>query len=279
VNVELFLRVKEAQGDFVSIAELSAFSQSVARDVEEWTRFGYALEQHPYLGVAYRGPATRLCPDYLEHRLNTVCVGRRIAVWQEVGSTNDLAARAAHSAANSGLVILAESQTSGRGRRGNSWCAPPFSSLLMSVVLFPNRPLDDPKWLTALGAVAAAEVIEEAIGQPARIKWPNDVRIGGSKIAGILVERSVGSIVGIGVNINTHAHEFPPEIRQSVTSLRIARGEIFDRSEIARNLMRRLDHLYAEGIACGPDPLSLRWRDRLEALGALESQRLRCYNP
>ena len=161
--------------------------------------FGFRIEQHPYRGAAYVGPAERLCPDQIEHELATRWLGRRIVVWNRVTSTNDLAIRAGDSRSNNGLVILAEEQTSGRGRQGRSWTAPPRSSILMSVLLFPPPHLmpgdsaarSGQAWLTALGAIATAEVVSSWTGRNARIKWPNDVRVEGRKIAGILVERSV----------------------------------------------------------------------------------------
>ncbi len=181
------------------------------------------------------GPADRLCPDQIEHELAGRWLGRRIVVWNRVTSTNDLAARAGASRSNDGLVILAEEQTSGRGRRGRTWTAPPRSSILMSVVLFPPPQLmpgdssgaSGRAWLTALGALATAEVVCSWTGQKARIKWPNDVRVEGRKIAGILVERALapstappfprqpaeaawGAVIGIGLNANLSREDFRP---------------------------------------------------------------------
>ena len=179
------------------LGELGADLDAAAIGAGALASFGFGVEQHPYRGVAYRGPAERLCPDQIEHGLATVRIGRRIAVWNRVTSTNDLAARAGVSSSNDGLVILAEEQTAGRGRRGRSWMAPAGSSILMSVLLFPPSNLAVPEaafgcaWLTALAAVATAEVVTAWTGRHARIKWPNDVRIDGRKIAGILVERLV----------------------------------------------------------------------------------------
>src|SRR4051812_43258241 len=164
VNIPLLRRLRDARGDFVPMAELGDDLDVVRRELDELERFGFLLERHPYRGVAYRGPADRLCPDQVEHELGTRRVGRRVAIWSRVSSTNDLAARAAGSSANEGLVILAEEQTAGRGRRGRTWSAPPGSSLLMSVLLFPPQALAATGWLTALGAVAAAEVVAEWTG-------------------------------------------------------------------------------------------------------------------
>ena len=267
MNVPLLQRLKGAAGEFVPVASLGDDAEAVSRALREIEGFGYAIERHPYLGVAYRGPSERLCPDLIEWELGVGRVGRRVAVWDRVSSTNDLAARAGRSRANDGLVILAEEQTAGRGRRGRSWSAARGASILMSVVLFPSGPIADPGWLTALGAVATAEVVEQAIGRPARIKWPNDVRVAGRKVAGVLAERGSGSILGIGLNVNASDGDFPDEIRASAASLRGLAGEPLDRSEIARSLIRRLDCLYQEGLAQGPEALLPLWLGRLEALG------------
>ncbi|WP_254053506.1 biotin--[acetyl-CoA-carboxylase] ligase [Singulisphaera sp. GP187] len=271
MNIPLLHRLRDAQGAFVSIAELGdgeAFD-SVQTDLDELERFGFVLESHPYRGVAYRGPAARLCPDQIEHELGTRRVGRRIAVWNRVISTNDLAANAAASKANEGLVILAEEQTAGRGRRGRQWVAPTGSSLLMSVLLFPSESLAEAGWLTALGAVAVAEVVAAWTGLDARIKWPNDVRIAGRKIAGILVERGEGAVIGIGLNANLSQADFPTELHETATSLRILMGETVDRSELVRALIRRLDAWYDRGWSLGPDALNPAWRDRSEHLGQM----------
>ena len=225
VNIPLLRRLRDAQGAFVMADELGDDLAGVRGDVEELRRFGFEIEEHPYGGFAYRAPAARLCPDQIEFELRTRLVGRRIAVWNRVGSTNDVAARGAGSIANEGLVVLAEEQTAGRGRRGRAWTAPAGSSLLMSVLLFPPEPTADPGWLTALAALAVVEVVAAWSGRDARIKWPNDVRVDGRKIAGILVERGPGAVIGIGLNVNIRLDQFPDELRDSATSLRILTGD------------------------------------------------------
>lgn len=268
MNIPLLHRLLAAEGAYLPLSALGEDLASVQADLAELIQFGFDLEQHPYLGMAYRGPAERLCPDQIEWQLATKRVGRRIAVWNRVSSTNDVAARAACSGLNDGLVVLAEEQTAGRGRRGRTWVAPPRSSLLMSVVLFPPDPLDHPAWLTALGAVAAAEIVETATGRQARIKWPNDVRVGGRKIAGVLVERgAAASVMGIGLNVNLEAHHLPEPIASQATSIALLTGERADRSELARRLILRLDALYDQGLSSGPDHLTAFWQARFEPLG------------
>ena len=267
MNVAMLVQLREAQGGFVPYTELGDDAKRARADLDELAGFGFALERHPYHGVAYRGPAERLCPDQIEWQLGTRLIGRRIAVWDRVTSTNDVAAAAARSRSNEGLVVMAESQTAGRGRRGRSWVAPAGSSLLLSTLLFPSGELAQPWWLMALGAVAAAEAASAAVGRPARIKWPNDVRIEGRKVAGVLVERAAGAVVGIGLNVNSTADDFPEELRAAASSLREISGQSVDRSELARELIRRLDDHYESARINGPARLAMEWRERLEPLG------------
>jgi BirA family biotin operon repressor/biotin-[acetyl-CoA-carboxylase] ligase len=261
VNIPLLRQIRDAGGTFVPL------DQCVGEpaDLAELEAFGFVFENHPLQGVAYRGPSPRLCPDQIEFELGTKRIGRRIAVWSRVGSTNDLAAKASSSTANDGLVILAEEQTNGRGRRGRSWTAPRGSSILMSVLLFPPPILQDLGWLTALGAVAVAEVIAEFTGLDARIKWPNDVRVDRKKVAGILVERGQGTVLGIGLNVNVD--EFPDELRDSASSLKLLFGQTLDRSEIARALIQRLDFHQARALIDGPESLDPPYRAKSEHLG------------
>ena len=267
MNIPLLDRLRRAEGAFVPWPLLAGEWPEVVADLDELADFGFLLERHPFHGAAYRGPAERLCPDQIEWELGTHRIGRRIAVWDRVASTNDLAARAASSRANDGLTVFAEEQTAGRGRRGRRWSAPPRSSILLSVLIFPGGPLDDPAWLTALGAVAVAEVVAETTGADARIKWPNDVRVDRRKVAGILVERGAGAVVGIGLNVNVSESEFPLDLAESATSLLRLTGRMFDRSEIARRLLLRLDHWYAFGLESGPESLDAPIRSRSEHLG------------
>lgn len=278
LNIALLMKIKAAAGLFVSPAELGADPVSVTRDLDALIDFGFQLERDAQGRSAYRGPAPRLCPDQIEHQLEPRWIGQRIAVWRKVSSTNDLAARASGSTANAGLVVLAEEQTCGRGRRGRAWVAPPGSSILMSVLIFPPprlvAALDQATglaWLTALAAVATAETAAQWTTPEPSIKWPNDVRVGGRKIAGVLVERAAGgaAVVGVGLNVNMAHEQFPPELRPRATSIQIEHGRAVDRSDVARHLIRRLDHWYDLSLAHGPLSLTSAWRSRCEHLGRL----------
>lgn len=163
----------------------------------------------------------------------------RLLIRDEVGSTNDEAQKLAEAGAADGLVVIAERQTAGRGRRGAEWFSPPGESLAFSLVARPGEP--KPMWprLALAAGVAVAEAIERH-GLAAGIKWPNDVWVGRRKVAGVLVEAGRDfAIIGIGLNVNTL--EFPPEVAETATSLALETGEPSDRAETLVAVLRRLE--------------------------------------
>jgi len=165
----------------------------------------------------------------------------------------------------------------------------------MSILIFPPDELRALRleahagnaWLTALAAVTTAELVTDWTGRDARIKWPNDVRVEGRKIAGILVERALtpaylaradgasgarhqGVVIGIGLNVNVEEESFPSDLRPRATSLAIlGDGKPIDRSQLARDLIRRLDVWYEHIMSLGPGVLNDPWRDRSEHLGSM----------
>ena len=149
---------------------------------------------------------------------------------ESLGSTNEEALRRAAAGAPEGLVIVAENQTAGRGRLGRSWWDAPGSSLLFSVVLRPT--IEVARW--PLFGIAMACAVSEAAEEAARVsldvKWPNDVLHRGRKVCGVLAESRVPSpgspalVVGAGINVNQREGDFPDELGDRATSLRIAAG-------------------------------------------------------
>jgi BirA family transcriptional regulator, biotin operon repressor / biotin---[acetyl-CoA-carboxylase] ligase len=147
---------------------------------------------------------------------------REVRVVEETGSTNaDLLAKA-RSGAGEGLVLVAEAQTSGRGRMGRRWISPPRRSLTFSVLLRPAVPPGLLGWMPLLAGVAVASALRQTAGVDARLKWPNDVLVDGAKIAGILAERWTNAVVlGTGINVLQHRGELPVP---TATSLLVAQG-------------------------------------------------------
>jgi BirA family biotin operon repressor/biotin-[acetyl-CoA-carboxylase] ligase len=182
-------------------------------------------------------------------------LGHTVVHRLETQSTNDEARRMAAGGGRHGLMVFAEVQTDGRGRRGAAWFSPPRENLLFSVLLMPRFPLECWPRLTHAAALAVCEAIESLIPTPPRIKWPNDVHVSGRKIAGILLESSAGpgeafAILGIGLNVNTT--EFPPGLSSEATSLRLEIGARLDRNEVAVTLIEALNRRCADAAGNFP---------------------------
>src|SRR5690606_22692424 len=133
-------------------------------------------------------------------------LGRTVQVFDSIDSTNTRALALADDRSLDGLVVLSRHQEAGRGQYGRTWLAPPESSVLLSVLLFPPPTLRRPALLTVWAAVAVGELVLELTGEQIRIKWPNDVFLKGRKICGILIEQrqqgeSLATVVGIGLNV------------------------------------------------------------------------------
>ena len=169
--------------------------------------------------------------------------------WRSTDSTNERARELAMAGAPHGTLVTAGEQTAGRGRQGRAWTAPPGSAVLMSVVL------RDPNELLPL---AAAVAVCEAVPADCAIKWPNDVWIGGRKLAGILAEgrpQEGWAVLGIGLNVTTA--EFPGELRDTATSLRLE-GVESDTESVLGDLLAALDRRLRDDAG----ELLGAWRER-----------------
>jgi BirA family biotin operon repressor/biotin-[acetyl-CoA-carboxylase] ligase len=179
-----------------------------------------------------------------------------------IDSTNERAKALALAGAPHGTLVTADEQTAGRGRQGRRWSAPPGSAVLMSLLL---RGVDERHAMLPLAAaVAVCEACEELAPVACRIKWPNDVWTDRRKLAGILVEgrpQEGWAVLGIGVNVTTT--DFPDDLRDNATSLRLATGT---RPEPGRMLEALVGALAAR-LEDGPDSVLAAWRERDALLG------------
>jgi BirA family transcriptional regulator, biotin operon repressor / biotin---[acetyl-CoA-carboxylase] ligase len=214
-----------------------------------------------------------LRPDELRERFASARLGNAVHCFAELDSTNRFAFKLAADGAAEGVVVLAERQTHGKGRLGRSWFSPPNLNLYLSVILRPRlEPADAPQ-LTLMSAVALADAVEAFLGYAPAIKWPNDILVGGKKLAGILTESSVDRdrlhfvIVGIGVNLNITAELLPEDLRAIATSLRMLNHKPVDRSAFAGELIRSLDRCYGELEQRSFPYIAERWESFFELKG------------
>jgi BirA family biotin operon repressor/biotin-[acetyl-CoA-carboxylase] ligase len=220
---------------------------AIRTQIAELRAAGFEIEDRPALGFRLLAAPDRLIADDLAARLDGCALVREIVVFAETGSTNDLALQRGREGANAGLIIFAERQNAGRGRFGRRWESASHRGLWFSLLVRPALPLARWSRLTTWAAVAVAAAIERSAGQRAAIKWPNDVFLGGKKVAGMLIESGTDAagqpfaVVGIGVNVNHEPGDFPPELAERATSLRIVAGRSIDRPELATGVLRELD--------------------------------------
>jgi BirA family biotin operon repressor/biotin-[acetyl-CoA-carboxylase] ligase len=202
-----------------------------------------------------------------EWALDTRRLGRRVLVYEQLGSTSTLAASLADDPGNDGLAILADEQTAGRGQHGRTWTAPPRASVLLSVLLFPPRHLLRAAVLTAWAAVAVCETVRRTVGVPARIKWPNDVLLQGRKVCGILIEQGRGVVVGIGLNVRQRDADFAAAGLPEAVSLAAFAAAPPETADVARQLLRELDEDYHALCQGDLATLEARWKWHLGLLG------------
>jgi len=259
----------------VDLAEQLGVSRAaIWARIEELRALGYDVEASPHRGYRLLSAPDLLHADDLLARLGrTEVIGRDIRVFAETTSTNDVIEKLAHDGAQEGVVVFAESQTRGRGRLGRKWISPARKGLWFSVLLRPNLRPQESTQLTVAAATALSRAIQAQTGVSAEIKWPNDILVRGRKVAGILTELSAELgrvkhvILGIGVDANQTAREFPADLRKLATSLRIETGEPVDRAALATATLRELDADYAR--VCHGDFAAVadEWEDRCSTLG------------
>jgi len=208
--------------------------------------------------------------EEIRRRLTASTVGNHIYLYGTVDSTNAKLRRLARSGALPGTVVLAEAQTAGRGRNGAAWFSPSGLNLYASVLFRPAVPLRELGVFTFVASLALADAVKDHGATPA-IKWPNDVLVGGRKVAGTLVEAAVRKgvadhvIVGVGVNLNVE----PTALRSALaaagdfaTSLAAERGKEIDRNVFAAAYLSHLDRWAGVWAAKGASEILAEWRAR-----------------
>ena len=242
--------------------------------MDELRKVGYDIEAGPHFGYKLVNSPDALHADDLLARLGeTKVVGRDIQVFEETTSTNDIIEKLARDGVNEGVAVFAEAQTKGRGRLGRKWISPERKGLWFSVLLRPDLLPQETTQLTVISATALRRAIHTVTGLTPEIKWPNDLLLGGKKVAGILTELSAELdrvhhvILGIGVDVNQNATEFPPELRKLATSLKIESGGEISRAELATAVLRELDLDYARIRAGKFSEVSDEWEAACVTIG------------
>lgn len=252
MKAEILALLRESD-KFVSGQELcSRFGVSrtaVWKVINQLKKEGYRIEAVQNKGYHMVSSPDLLSKYELESRLNTEWLGREIVYKEVTSSTNADVRRMAEDGAKNGLLVVADGQTLGKGRRGREWESPKGTNLYFSMLLKPNFSPDKASMVTLVAAYSVAAVIRENTGLDAKIKWPNDIVVGKKKVCGILTEMSMERdyihhiVVGIGINVNEE--EFPSELEGMATSLKNEKGSIVSRANLLSDILLQFETDYA----------------------------------
>lgn len=270
--------LKQGRGAWVSgqfLSEgLSMTRSAVWKQIRTLKEEGYEIEASPRKGYRLRGVPDLLLLQEIRDGLTTRVFGQTQALYfLQTDSTNLRAGEMAAQGAPEGTLIVAERQTQGKGRRQRTWFSPPRQGIYASLILRPAiAPTEAPR-MTLLAAVAVAETLLALTPLEATIKWPNDILVRGRKIAGILTEISTGMdaidylVVGLGLNVNIPAGDFPAEIQTQATSILAETGAPFSRSLLLRRFLEYFEYYYDMFHVKGFDPVLRRWKALTDMLG------------
>jgi BirA family biotin operon repressor/biotin-[acetyl-CoA-carboxylase] ligase len=274
----LLAYLKENKGLWVSGESLSS-RMSVSRSalwkhVRALISEGYQIESSPKKGYLFRKSPDLLFSEEIREGLTTRWLGQKeISYYTETDSTNIKARELALAGAAEGSLVIAETQTAGKGRRGRPWFSPSEHGIYLSIIVRPAIPPSETPRLVLVSSVTVAELLHNRTSLKAHIKWPNDILINKKKIAGILLEAGTDMetvdycIVGLGLNVNNPAGSFPDVIRDSATSLSIELGRNISRTDLVREYLVLFEHYYEEFLDGRGDAIVARWKELTGIVG------------
>ncbi|MEW6101291.1 MAG: biotin--[acetyl-CoA-carboxylase] ligase [Candidatus Omnitrophota bacterium] len=265
-----FLRQKEqyVSGDHIG-NKLGISRQALWKHIQELKEAGYDIVAVPHLGYKLISSPDRLFGFEVKRGLNTEFIAKQIYYHDSIPSTMDVAMELGLRNAPSGSLVLAESQTKGKGRLGRVWFSPKYKGIYLSLILRPKILPQQAAILTLLAAVSVCEAIKEESGLSCQIKWPNDILIHHKKVGGILTEMSaemdrVGFIIiGIGLNVNNEKKS----LISGATSLKEQKKEEIDRVSLLRQLLRNIEKNYGLFEKKGAFAILEQWRNYNVTLG------------
>lgn len=255
-------------GDEIA-SRLGISRQGLWKHIQDLKDLGYDIVAVPHLGYRLESSPDRLFALEITHGLSTKFIAKKIHYFDYLASTMDLAMQLGIQAAPNGTLVLAESQTKGRGRLGRSWFSPKYKGIYLSLILRPKISPSASPILTLLSAVSICEAIKNIVGLDAQIKWPNDVFICNKKIAGILTEMNAEVdkvnfvVIGIGLNVNNDKKSLVAQ----ATSLKEQAGQSLSRVLLLQELLRKIENNYFLLEEKGAQAIIDKWRNFSLTLG------------
>ncbi|MHB9112034.1 MAG: biotin--[acetyl-CoA-carboxylase] ligase [Thermoleophilia bacterium] len=262
--------------------KLNMTRSAVWKHIVKLRERGYVIEASPRHGYRLAGRPDKLLPAEIGPLLKSEVVGGRIVHLEETGSTADEARRLIGDNATEGTVVIAEAQSSGRGRLGREWKTPPGQVIALSVVLYPSLSPTQVPLLSLATGIAVRNAVESVTGGEASpaVKWPNDVYLNGKKLVGVLVEMAAEldqvkwAIASIGINVNNSFRD--TQLADTATSLAVELGRKFSRRELVAAVLNELDSIYSRSRT--PAGLDSIRRD-FEKIDLLQGRRIEVVTP
>jgi len=249
--------LKENNNDFLSgeyISRTLGVSRSaIWKHIKQLKEEGYKIEAVSNKGYKLKSSPDLLTLEEIEPYLNSSVIGRKFIYFNSIDSTNNAAKKIADDENSHGTVLISEEQTNGKGRLGRHWISPKYKGIWMSIILKPNLdPIDASKITQIAAAAVTLSLLEMNI--KASIKWPNDIILNHKKVCGILTEMNAELtnihhvIVGIGINVNADKEDFPDDLKNIATSLKIESNNKINRQILTAKILNNFEILYDKFI-------------------------------
>lgn len=256
--------------DYISGEQLSRITgisrTGVWKHIQELKKEGFEILSQPRRGYKLVNAPNLLLPCLLNKYLKTEMLGKEIHHYYSVSSTNDKAREIAAQGVSEGSIVVAEKQVQGKGRLGRTWSSP-SGGIWVSLILRPPISPPESQFLTLVAGSAAARCLQGCCNISTGIKWPNDLMIDDRKICGILTEirAEVDKVhflaLGLGLNVNNLLDDYPLEVRDKVTSLKLVTGLEWNRAQLLSALLESLEKEYLLFLKEGKRRIIERWKE------------------
>lgn len=249
---EKILQLLKEKGDYVSgqdiCDQLGVSRTAIWKNIKALKEAGYQIDSVNNRGYKLLAEPDKLSEMGIRGYMDTRWLGKTIVYKDTMDSSNTQAKRMGEDGAENGTLVVTDCQTAGKGRRGRSWVSPVGMNCYYTVLLRPDIPAEKASMITLVAALALAKAIKETAQLETLIKWPNDVIANGKKLCGILTESSTDLeyinylVVGIGVNCNQT--EFPDEIKETASSIRLETGRKVNRCQLLGSFLTYFERYY-----------------------------------
>jgi BirA family biotin operon repressor/biotin-[acetyl-CoA-carboxylase] ligase len=265
------------RGNYVLAQEITTIldltQEELDENIKSLEKDGYVFNSSQNLGYQLIESPNLLLPYELQRGLETNYIGKKIHYFHEVDSTNNVAKKLAEDGAEEGTIVIAETQTRGRGRLGKTWLSP-TGGIWMSIILRPHSPPADAPQLTLMTGVAVAKTLQKECGLDVGIKWPNDILIGEKKVCGILTEANAKFntldyvVVGIGIDANVDTKVFPSDLRNGATSLKNELNKEIKGVSLVQQFLKNFEEIYGDFTAGKFPEILGEWRRLSKTIGS-----------